>query len=151
MNTFCEKCGTQLRPQAKFCQTCGASQVAGQTATNTQTNNGPFNGSGNPGFLTSYKAWFTNSQCIGRADYWYFYGVLVVFNILVNLIFGDDSTITNAVYVFVFVMTWIGGVKRLHDAGHNGWTLLIPFVNIIYLCQPTDWSQTQWSRRNVEQ
>lgn len=79
--------------------------------------------------------------CATRKDYWMF--VLVNFIVsLLLLIFGSFSDLFSILYsvygLAAFLPSLAVGVRRIHDGGHSGWWMLAPFINLIFLCEPTN-------------
>lgn len=69
-----------------------------------------------------------------RTEYWMF----ILFNMIVSFVFGfiDGMAATGGVigllYVLVvFVPSIAVSIRRLHDAGHSGWWLLINLIPIL--------------------
>ena len=94
-----------------------------------------------------------------RAEYWYFvlYGWLVsLAAALVDALtfgVGDDGMgLLGAIYsLVVFVPSLAVGVRRMHDTGRSGWTLLlglIPIIGwvliIVYSCQDSQPGGNKW-------
>lgn len=169
---FCPKCGTKQaireskpelnnkieEPAATF-----PSRRSLRKNKNVETNNeikynsGHYNGSGNPGLKRSLKAWrnVDSSTCMGRADYWWgsVYILLIVGLECGHIVHHTDASIFvfSAIFLdLIFLLFGIlfieGSIERLHDTGHNGWWVLVPILNVIFLLQPTNWSCTKWKR-----
>lgn len=96
--------------------------------------------SGNPFdfYIKCIKNYVTFNGRANRPEYWYF----ALFNFLISIgllfvsrIIGTD--ILRGLYVlFSFLPSIAAGVRRLHDTDRSGWWLLLPIVNIIFLCLP---------------
>jgi len=84
-----------------------------------------------------------------RAEYWYFF----LFNLLigagVNLLAsvlgaltGHGSSFGNTVFnvyqLAVFIPHMAVAVRRMHDSDRSGWWLLLPIVNLVFLCLAGD-------------
>ena len=72
-----------------------------------------------------------------RKEYWMFF----LFNIIIAFILGfleglaGGPGIIGGIYnLAVFIPSIAVGVRRMHDTDHSGWWLLLPIVNIIFLC-----------------
>lgn len=80
-----------------------------------------------------------------RKEYWMFF----LFNILISIglgfitgliggIFDIGLGLSNAVSLiyslFIFIPSIAVAIRRMHDTGHSGWWILLPVVNIIFLC-----------------
>lgn len=193
---YCINCGAKLNIDAQFCNKCGAkqptnnnninnaNQVNQQNSYNTQRsqpnnyttsqNQAPYNGSENPGFISSFVYWFKNSfkpnQCMGRADFWWgTLGAMIVLNIITAILRGIMTSSSSNYYgptgayyftLFIYVvisiifsiMEIVTCVQRLHDTGHSGfnwlWSLtIIGYFYVLFLIiQPTNWNEKRWPR-----
>ena len=100
-----------------------------------------------------------------RAEYWYFvlYGWLVslaaTFVDALTFGVGDDGLgLLGAIYsLVVFVPSLAVGVRRMHDTGRSGWTLLlglIPVIGwvliIVYSCQDSQHGGNKWGANPKE-
>jgi len=71
-----------------------------------------------------------------RKEYWMF----LLFNIIVSILIGIISGVLrlpilgNLYTLAVLVPSIAVGVRRMHDTGHSGWFLLIPFYNLYLAC-----------------
>lgn len=76
-----------------------------------------------------------------RQDFWLWYLFTVLLTIptaiLDSLIFPSHSYIGNVTGLFLLIPSLAAGTRRMHDVGKRGWWLLIPFVNIFFLVQPS--------------
>ncbi|MNG31219.1 Inner membrane protein YhaH [compost metagenome] len=48
---------------------------------------------------------------------------------------GTNGLISNLYALALLVPGIAVGVRRMHDTDRSGWWLLLPFVNIVFLCQ----------------
>ena len=77
-----------------------------------------------------------------RKEYWMF----LLFNIIVSILIGIISGVLrlpilgNLYTLAVLVPSIAVGVRRMHDTGHSGWFLLIPFYNLYLACIEGDQS-----------
>lgn len=100
-----------------------------------------------------------------RAEYWYFvlYGWLISIGVSIvdALTFGigdDGMGLLGAIYsLVVFVPSLAVGVRRMHDTGRSGWTLLlglIPIIGwvliIVYSCQDSQPGGNKWGANPKE-
>ncbi len=76
-----------------------------------------------------------------RRDFWFFYLFTILLNIptalLDRILFAGHAYISNLAGIFLFIPLLATAIRRLHDVGRRGWWLLIPFVNIYFLVQPS--------------
>ena len=94
--------------------------------------------SGNPFnyYVKAIKNYVTFSGRATRPEYWYFF----LFNIIVGIIVGGVGTflgtdlLKDLYTLFIFLPCLAVGVRRLHDSDRSGWWILLPVVNIIFLC-----------------
>ena len=82
-----------------------------------------------------------------RSEYWYFFLLLVIVNIVASVldsaIFGDIPVLYLIATLALIVPSIAAGVRRLHDTNKSGWWLLLGFIPvvgaivlIVFLCQP---------------
>ena len=70
-----------------------------------------------------------------RKEFWTFY----LFTVIVALVFGfiegllGVSGLSNLTAIALTIPTISCGVRRMHDAGRNGWFIIVPVVNLIFL------------------
>lgn len=167
---FCPNCGADVSSNNSTDDTKVKVHNTRENQDNPNTNptskdKGPYNGSGDPSFHKSSLLWAnhalgTYKQCMGRADYWYsviipVVAIFILDNVsdyLMDLDIGLLSSVLSFIVSLIELVFVIGflnsSIQRLHDAGHSGWTILLPIVDILYLLQPTDWSRTTWPRND---
>ena len=75
-----------------------------------------------------------------RKEYWMF----VLFNIIIAFALGfiegitgiasgsDQSVLAGIYQLAIFIPSIAVGVRRMHDADHSGWWLLVPIVNFVF-------------------
>ena len=90
-----------------------------------------------------------------RKEYWVFTLVNIIITIVIGFVLGFFgsfflgaetgtalSGLGTSVYgLAVFVPNIAVAVRRMHDIGRSGWWILLPLVNLIFLClgsQPGD-------------
>lgn len=80
----------------------------------------------------------------GRATRMEYWGTQLVFMVLgfimssiVPLLGTTISGIISIIYLifilYMFIPLICQGIRRMHDSGHSGWWILVPFVNL-YFC-----------------
>ncbi|MFZ6861011.1 DUF805 domain-containing protein [Undibacterium sp. Ji67W] len=92
-------------------------------------------------YVEALKNYANFSGCSTRKEYWMFF----LYNILISIaIFVVDMTLLNQngalpiIYkLALFIPSISVGVRRMHDTGRSGWWLIVPIVNLIFLCQGT--------------
>lgn len=76
-----------------------------------------------------------------RRNYWFFYLFTILLNIptsiLDRILFAGRAYISNLAGIFLLVPLISAAVRRMHDVNKRGWWLLVPFVNIYFLVQPS--------------
>ncbi len=76
-----------------------------------------------------------------RRNFWFFYLFTILLNIptsiLDRILFAGHAYVSNLSGIFLIIPSIAAGVRRMHDVGKRGWWLLIPFVNIYFLVQPS--------------
>ena len=76
-----------------------------------------------------------------RRNFWCFYLFTILLNIptsiLDRILFAGHAYVSNLSGIFLIIPSIAAGVRRMHDVGKRGWWLLIPFVNIYFLVQPS--------------
>jgi uncharacterized membrane protein YhaH (DUF805 family) len=78
-----------------------------------------------------------------RSEYWYFYLVVFIANILGAVIdnvtgmadAGGNGPIGSIVSLVHLVPSISAGVRRMHDINKSGWWLLVPIYNIFLLAR----------------
>jgi uncharacterized membrane protein YhaH (DUF805 family) len=76
-----------------------------------------------------------------RRNFWFFYLFTILLNIptsiLDRILIAGHAYVSNLSGIFLITPSIAAGVRRMHDVGKRGWWLLIPFVNIYFLVQPS--------------
>jgi uncharacterized membrane protein YhaH (DUF805 family) len=75
-----------------------------------------------------------------RTEYWMF----VLFNIIISIAIGmlfaliglsKVGQVIMNLYQLAVLLPGIGvAIRRMHDADHSGWWLLVPIVNLVFAC-----------------
>lgn len=131
---FCRGCAKEIHQSAVACPQCGAPQSAAPTATASAAarESLPF------WYLEVMKKYAVFTGRARRKEYWMF--ILVNFLIAVAIgvvegIVGSGGLLSNLYSLAVLVPSIAAGVRRMHDSDRSGWWLLLPFVNLVFLCQ----------------
>ena len=76
-----------------------------------------------------------------RRDYWLFWLFTIIISGAAEIIdagfFNNYAYLQNLVDIFLFIPSITTGTRRMHDVGKRGWWLIIPFINIYFLIQPS--------------
>ncbi len=126
---FCSQCGAENDDSASFCKMCGnSSQVTNRKMVS---------------FKEAIRLGFEN--CLNsngratRAEYlWYqlFLCLLLIPVAIGDEIFGGFGIFTLVWALFAVVSSFTLTVRRFHDFGRSGWTMLwaiVPFVELILM------------------
>ncbi len=133
---FCRGCAKEIHQSAMACPQCGAPQgVAPAAATTTAAVAPEATGNWYFAVLKKYAVFAGRAR---RKEYWMF--VLINFLVAVGLgiaegLAGTNGLISNLYSLAVLVPGIAVGVRRMHDTDRSGWWLLLPFVNLVFLCQ----------------
>lgn len=73
-----------------------------------------------------------------RKEYWMF----ILFNLIISFligfvegIMGGSAGIGSSIYSLIILIPSIAvAVRRMHDTDRSGWWILLPIVNIVFLC-----------------
>lgn len=88
-------------------------------------------------YITVLKNYAVFSGRARRKEYWMF----ILFNIIISFaisfieaLAGGMGTISVIYSLAVLIPSIAVGVRRMHDTDRSGWWLLLPIVNIVFLC-----------------
>jgi uncharacterized membrane protein YhaH (DUF805 family) len=82
----------------------------------------------------AFRKYATFSGRSSRSAYWWFYlfaVIVVIAALVVDAALGTGGVIYLLVLVGLFLPNLAVTVRRLHDAGHSGWWVLISIVPLI--------------------
>lgn len=140
---FCRACGKELHETAPTCPHCGAVQliqkVKGQDSAYDSSNNG----GSFQWYLKVLRKYAVFGGRARRKEYWYFtlysFVIYIAFMIIGAIVGGKEvADILSSIYSLAVLVPSIAvGVRRLHDTDRSGWWLLLPIVNLIFLCSDT--------------
>jgi uncharacterized membrane protein YhaH (DUF805 family) len=94
-------------------------------------------------YLGPIRKYATFSGRASRKEYWMFFLWNIIIAVVLGFIAGAAGLISSdgtnwlvTVYqIFILIPSIAVGVRRMHDAGHSGWWLLLPLVNLIFAVQ----------------
>jgi len=81
-----------------------------------------------------------------RKEYWMF----VLFNMLISFAINFIATsiripILGLLYqLAIFIPSIAVGVRRMHDTDRSGWWLLLPIVNLVFLCEDSQTGENEY-------
>ena len=85
---------------------------------------------------TCFQKYATFTGVASRPEYWWFILFYYLVYILSAILFKSPA-LTLLWWVGTLLPMLSAGVRRLHDSGRSGWWLLLPIVNLIFMCQAT--------------
>jgi uncharacterized membrane protein YhaH (DUF805 family) len=109
-------------------------------------------------YIEAWKKYAVFGGRAGRQEYWYF----VLFNILAYILLSIIAGVTGKIgasllglyAVAAFLPGLAASVRRLHDANHSGWWLLIapipgvgPITLLVFLTQESHAIENQYGPR----
>ncbi|MBK5002444.1 DUF805 domain-containing protein [Pseudomonas sp. S31] len=131
---FCRGCAKEIHESALSCPGCGATQVASGSMAAAADNTPITFGNVFMHVMRKYAEFQGRAR---RKEYWLF----VLVSTLIVLGFTVIETILNIPQVLstlanlaMMVPSIAVGVRRLHDSDRSGWWLLLPIVNLVFLC-----------------
>ncbi|MCE5983147.1 DUF805 domain-containing protein [Pseudomonas wadenswilerensis] len=131
---FCRGCAKEIHNSAVTCPACGAPQAAAATAAPVAAAPAPTG----IWYFEVLKKYAVFSGRARRKEYWMFFLVNILVAMVLGFIEGVAGTgaILSNLYSLALLIPGIAvGVRRMHDTDRSGWWLLLPIVNLIFLCQ----------------
>ena len=133
---FCKGCGKEIHESAPTCPHCGAPQFTVSNGTSS------FNGGGDKSFieyatmpLKRYAEFGGRSR---RKEYWFFllgYFLLSIALGLLGAILGTAANFLFGIFYLAIIIPSLSvGVRRMHDTDRSGWWLIVPLVNLVFVC-----------------
>lgn len=86
------------------------------------------------GVFRDYSAF---SGRVSRRDFWHFCSIslaLAVLSVLPGLVFPLLMVVNTVVWLGLLLPTAAMAVRRMHDLDRSGWWLVVPGVNLVFLC-----------------
>ena len=88
-------------------------------------------------YLQVWKKYAVFAGRSRRMEYWIFQLLNLVFIFLISLlevlVFGS-SVLVRFYYLAVLIPSISVAVRRVHDTGHSGWWVIVPFINLYFFC-----------------
>ncbi|MEP6833670.1 MAG: DUF805 domain-containing protein [Gemmatimonas sp.] len=89
-------------------------------------------------YLAVLKKYFVVEGRARRKEYWMFFlvnlGISFVIGFVAGLIGNGAPMLANLYTLAVLVPSITVGIRRMHDTDRSGWWLLLPIVNLVFLC-----------------
>jgi uncharacterized membrane protein YhaH (DUF805 family) len=81
-----------------------------------------------------------------RREYWYFTLFATIIGMSINIM---DATLETpwpgAIWSLAIFLPSLGvAVRRMHDSNRSGWWILLPIVNLVFLCFDSDPSENRF-------
>ena len=84
-----------------------------------------------------FKRYFEFSGRSRRKEYFYFHIFILILSVVVGIWAGitgaNAELLGNIVELCVLIPSIAVGVRRMHDTNHNGWWIVVPIANLIFL------------------
>jgi uncharacterized membrane protein YhaH (DUF805 family) len=131
---FCRGCGKEIHESAASCPHCGA-----QKTNPVSTSNSSDTGFINLG-LQPFNKYATFQGRARRKEYWYFGLICFAVNVVIGILGGisgslESVNVISGLFSLATIIPSIAvGVRRMHDTDRSGWWLLLPIVNLVFLC-----------------
>ena len=132
---FCRGCAKEIHQSAVACPQCGAPQAFNRSTPASTAAVAPEQ-TGN-WYMAVLKKYAVFAGRARRKEYWMFFLInfLIACGIAtVEALLGMNATLSNVYSLAMFIPGIAVGVRRMHDSDRSGWWLLLPFVNIVFLC-----------------
>jgi uncharacterized membrane protein YhaH (DUF805 family) len=109
-------------------------------------------------YFEAWKKYAVFSGRTGRQEYWYFVLFNILAYVLLSLIAGIagkmGASLLGLYAIAAFLPGLAASVRRLHDANHSGWWLLIspipgvgPILLLVFLAQESQAIKNQYGPR----
>jgi uncharacterized membrane protein YhaH (DUF805 family) len=82
-----------------------------------------------------------------RKEYWMFFLFNCIVSFVIGFVFGFIGRILGvglsspimSIYTLAVLTPGIAvAIRRMHDTGRSGWYVLVPLLNLVYLCQDSE-------------
>ena len=97
-----------------------------------------------------YLNWYKFSGRSSRAEFWstYFFVFLLIYTyIFTSLVTGFEGLLPilfSLATIYSMIVSIGLGIRRMHDAGANGFFFIIPIVNLIYAISKSEQKENKW-------
>ncbi|MFA6971487.1 MAG: DUF805 domain-containing protein [Gallionella sp.] len=106
-------------------------------------------------YLAVLKKYAVFSGRAHRKEYWMFFLFNIIIAISIGLVTGFLGAIldigtalsepASTLYsLAIFVPGLAVGVRRMHDLGRNGWWIIFPVVNLVFLCMDSQPGENEY-------
>ena len=157
---YCSSCGSIIKQRAEICVKCGVRvstpplpSTLSATLTNTSSTGATRKGETVNWYVEVIKKYAVFGGRARRKEYWYFF----LFSTLASIILAVADRVTGTfspqvgtgllggLYTLAVLIPSIAvGVRRMHDTDRSGWWLLLPIVNLVFLCQDSRPGENQY-------
>lgn len=127
----CRSCDREFHNSATYCPQCGASQStllpAGRRGAGADSGNA---------YITALKKYAVFSGRARWKEYWSFVVTNLLIVIAINIVdafYGFTGSLSMVYSLVMLVPAVAAGFRRLHDTGHSGLWLFVPFVGMVLL------------------
>lgn len=103
-------------------------------------------------YLEVLKKYAVFSGRAPRKEYWIFVLVNCIIALLISVIGKamGAGTVMSSIYTLALLIPGTAvAVRRMHDTGRSGWWILIPLVNLVFLCMDSQPGDNQFGSNRV--
>ncbi len=70
-----------------------------------------------------------------RKAFWMFVLFDAIFTVVASILDGGEGGVFSSLYSLATLVPYVAvSVRRMHDTGHCGWWIIVPIVNLVFLC-----------------
>ena len=137
---FCHECGSENNDSISFCEECGVALTDSPQVSNSKEVTNRKMVSFKEAIRLGLENCLHSNGRATRSEYlWYqlFLCLLLIPVAIGDAIFGGFGILTLVWVIFAVVSGFTLTVRRFHDFGRSGWTMLwaiLPFVEVILVC-----------------
>ncbi len=91
-------------------------------------------------YINAFSRYFEMGGRTTRREYWMFYlfhVIVLALCLLLDVYVGQNNGFPlfyTAYILFAFIPNITVAVRRMHDSGRSGWWVIVPVVNLVFLC-----------------